>query len=252
MFFIDFFFRCSIIAATGPAALITRKVIFMKKIKHFFHLAWYEFVRTVLRIFFYPLFLMRAEGKENVPRKGPVMLLSNHQSFLDPMFCQLPLWRHMHHVARITLFDHKLFGMLLSTLNTIPIRRGEADVAAMKKIIAVLKEGKIVCLYPEGTRSSDGRIAEIKAGFSLLSRRSKAVVVPVVVEGAYECWPRDKKFPKLGRVYIKYGEGFTPEQIKELGDEGFSKAFNERLHTMQNELRAKRGVEPFDYSQKYE
>jgi len=158
----------------------------------------------------------------------------------------------MYYVTRSTLFNNKLFGMLLSTLNTIPIRRGEADVAAMKKIITVLKEDKVVCLYPEGTRTSDGRIADIKAGFSLLSRRSKAVVVPVVIEGAYECWPREKKFPKLGRVYIKYGESFTPEQIKELGDEGFSRAFNDRLHAMQNELRLKRGVEPFDYSHKEE
>lgn len=224
----------------------------MKNIKKFIHLFWYEFVRSLLRLIFYPLFWMTAEGQENIPRKGPVMLLSNHQSFFDPMFCQLPTFRHMHYVTRSTLFNNKLFGMLLSTLNTIPIRRGEADVAAMKKIIEVLKQDKMVCLYPEGTRTFDGKIADIKAGFSLLSRRSKAVVVPVVIEGAYECWPRDRKLPKLGRVYIKYGKAFTPEQIKELGDEGFSKAFNERLHTMQNELRLKRGVEPFDYSQNIE
>ncbi len=122
----------------------------------------------------------------------------------------------------------------------------------MKKIISVLKEGRVVCLFPEGTRTTDGRIANIKAGFSLLSRRSKAVVVPVVIEGAYQCWPRDRKFPKLGRVYMKFGKGFTPQEIEELGDEAFSKAFNERLQTMQNELRVKRGVEPFDYDSKSE
>lgn len=105
----------------------------------------------------------------------------------------------------------------------------------------------MVCLYPEGKRTSDGRIAEILGGFSLLSRRSKAVVVPVVIEGAFECWPRNKKFPKLARVYTKYGAPFTPQQIRELGDEGFSKALNQRLRQMQNELRVKRGVEPYDY-----
>ena len=224
----------------------------MKYIKKIVHLIWYEFARSVLRLIFYPLFLITARGQKNVPRKGPVMLVSNHQCYFDPMFCQLPLNRHMYYVARSTLYNHKLFGMLLSTLNTIPIRRGEADVGAIKKIISVLKEGKVVCLYPEGERTLDGRIGNIKAGFSLLSRRSKAVVIPVAIEGAFECWPRHKKYPKLGRVYVKYGEGFTPQQIKELGDEGFAREFNERLHKMQNELRLKRGVEPFDYSNKYE
>jgi 1-acyl-sn-glycerol-3-phosphate acyltransferase len=125
-------------------------------------------------------------------------------------------------------------------------------VGALKKVIAALKDGKAVCLFPEGTRTRDGRIAEIKGGFSLLSRRSKAIVVPVVIEGAFECWPRDRKFPKLGKIYIKYGEGFTPEKIKELGDEEFSKVFNKRIHAMQNELRVKLKMEPFDYDYKDE
>ena len=99
------------------------------------HKIWYEIVRLFLLVTLYPAFRISAEGGENVPKKGAVMLLSNHQSFLDPMFCQLPLWRHMYHVARSTLYDNKLFGLLLSTLYTIPIRRGEADVAAMKKIM---------------------------------------------------------------------------------------------------------------------
>lgn len=220
----------------------------MKKVIRIIHIIWYDFVRLFLRVTFYPTFRISAEGGKNVPRKGPVMLLSNHQSFLDPILCQIPLSRHLHHVPRTTLYNNKFFGMLLATLNTIPIRRGEADVAAMKKIIATLKEGKVVCLFPEGTRTHDGRIAKVKGGFSLLSRRSKAIVIPVVIEGAYECWPRDRKFPKLGKIYIKYGEGFTPEQITEMGDEKFAEVFNERLRTMQNELRAKRGVKPFDYS----
>jgi 1-acyl-sn-glycerol-3-phosphate acyltransferase len=216
------------------------------------HKIWYEIVRLVLLVTFYPTFRVSAEGGKNVPKKGPVMLLSNHQSFLDPMLCQIPLTRHMHHVARTTLYDNKLFGILLSTLYTIPIRRGEADVAAMKKIIRALKEGKMVCLFPEGTRTSDGRIADVKAGFSLLSRRSNAVVVPVVIEGAYYCWPRDRRFPRLGKICIKYGEGFTPEKIKELGDEEFLKVFNKKIHAMQNELRVKLKMEPFDYDHKDE
>jgi len=221
----------------------------MKTIKKIAHDIWFEVVLTFLRITFYPSFRIKSEGKENVPRKGPVIMLSNHQSFFDPMFNQLPIRRHIHFVARSTLYSAKFFGTLLASVKTIPIRRGEADIAAMKKIISVLKEGKMTCLYPEGTRSSDGKITEIKGGVSLLSRRSKAVIVPAVIDGAFECWPRDSKWPKFGKVYVKYGEPFTPEQIKELGDEGFTNALNEKLQKMQNELRVKYGKEPFDYSQ---
>jgi 1-acyl-sn-glycerol-3-phosphate acyltransferase len=222
----------------------------MKKIKKIIHILWYEFVRTTLRLTLYPLFLLTSEGVKNVPRKGPVLLLSSHQSFLDPFLVQMPINKHLHYVAKSTLFDNAFSNMILPTLNTIPIRRGEADLVAMRKIIAMLKEDKIVCLFPEGTRTPDGRLTEIKGGFSLLSRRSQAVVVPVVIEGAFECWSRERKFPKLGRIYLKFGKGFTPDEIKELGDEAFSKAFNERLQKIQNEVRIKRGVEPFDYGRK--
>ena len=198
---------------------------------------------------FYPYFLVHAEGKENVPRKGPVLMLCNHQSFLDPILCQIPIRRHSYFIARNTLYDNAILKRLLPTLYSIPIRRGEADIAAMRKIIAVLKQDRMACLFPEGTRSNDGRLNEVKAGFSLLSRRGKAIVVPVVIEGAFQCWPRGRKLPKPGRISLKYGKGFTPEEIKELGDEEFCKAFNTRFQEMQGELRKKRGLEPFDYSE---
>ncbi len=224
----------------------------MKKIRRILHIIWYEFVRTTLRLILYPLFLITSEGQKNIPRKGPVLLLCNHQSFLDPFFCQMPVHRHLYYVAKSTLFDNFFTRIILPSLNTIPIRRGEADLVAIKKTISFLKEDKIVCLFPEGTRTPDGKITSIKGGFSLLSRRSKAIVIPVVIEGAFECWPRDRKFPKLGRIYLKYGKSFTPQEIKELGDEAFSKAFNKRLQALHNDLRVKRGVEPFDYSSKDE
>lgn len=176
-----------------------------------------------------------------------MLLLSNHQSFFDPMFCQLPINRHMNHVARSTLYDGKFLGPLLRTLKTIPIKRGETDISAMKKIIAVLKEDEMVCIYPEGTRSSDGKIAEIKPGFGLLSRRGNATVVPVAIEGAFECWPRHNPKPKTGKVYVTYGESYSPEDIKEMGGEKFAKVITDCLRKMQNEMRIKAGKEPFDY-----
>ena len=210
---------------------------------------WHSIARAICTFTICILYRVRVFGRKNVPTKGPVLLLSNHQSFLDPIFSQSTIWRNFYFIARQSLFEMKFLGPLINSLNTVSIKRDQADVAAMKTIIELLKKNRSVCLYPEGTRTSDGTIAEIKPGFGLLSRRSGAMVVPVVIEGAFECWPRNRKFPKLGRVAVSYGSPFTPEQIKEFGDRQFAKMLTERLRQMQNQLRKKLGKPAFDYSQ---
>jgi 1-acyl-sn-glycerol-3-phosphate acyltransferase len=210
---------------------------------------WHTFVRIVLTGTICTLCRVCAYGMKNVPKDGPVLLLSNHQSFLDPIFSQSWIYRGLHFVARESLYENKIFGFLIRYLHTVPIKRGQADLAAMRTIIDRLKCGSAVCLYPEGTRTGDGRIAEIKPGFSLLSRRSGAKIVPVVIEGAFECWPRHKKFPKIAKVVVSYGKPITSERIKELGDREFAKEITAQLRRMQTELRLKLGRNPFDYTQ---
>ena len=208
---------------------------------------WYTFLRYFFTATFYPLFRIKAKGNKDVPLKGPLLILSNHQSFFDPIFCQVPIGRNFHYVARKTLFQSPIWGRLLLTLNTIPIKQGVADLTAMKKIIEKLKNGSAVCLFPEATRTSDGKIAEIKPGFSLLVRRSGATVIPMVIDGAFECWPRTQKFPKLGKVRTSYGRPITAQQVKELGDEKFTELLTETLRKLQHDLRLEAGKEPFQY-----
>jgi len=193
------------------------------------------------------LFRPRVFGRENVPADGPVLLLSNHQSFLDPVLCGINLKRHVTFVARDTLTNSRLYKWLTGSFEIIHIKRGEADLSAMKMIIERLKAGRVVLIFPEATRTRDGRISDIKAGFGLLSRRSKAAVVPIVVDGAFECWPRHKKFFSPGRISVSYGELITSEQIQEWGDEKFAELLTEKLRKMQNELRADSGRKTYDY-----
>jgi 1-acyl-sn-glycerol-3-phosphate acyltransferase len=120
----------------------------------------------------------------------------------------------------------------------------------MRAIIDVLKRGNAVCLYPEGGRTTTGRIDEIKPGFSLLVRRSGASVVPMVIEGLYEIWPRGQKYPRLGKrlpIGVMYGKPITAEAIKEAGEERFIREFNRTLQQMHNDLRQKMGREPIGY-----
>ncbi len=131
----------------------------------------------------------------------------------------------------------------------IPIRQGQADIGAIKTVISVLKLGRAVCLYPEGSRTFDGRIAEIKPGFGLISRRANVPIVPAVIDGAFECWPRTKKAPKLfGRVAVLYGKPIPAEHVKEVGDEVFAGELTRQLREMQAELRKKLGKDPYDYT----
>jgi 1-acyl-sn-glycerol-3-phosphate acyltransferase len=154
----------------------------------------------------------------------------------------------MCYMARDTLFTNWLFGPVIRSVNAIPIKRGQADLAAMKTIIDRLKSGLPVNLFPEGTRTPDGRIAPVKAGVAMLSRRAKVPVVPMVIEGAFEAWPRNKKIFELGhKVVSYYGTPISAEKIREMGDEAFAKHLTREMWKLQNQVRARLGKEPFDY-----
>lgn len=208
---------------------------------------WYWLVRWVCRIFCMLFFRMRSYGRENIPSEGPFVLISNHQSYLDPMLCGGPINRRMSFLARESLFKHWLFGWMISSIGTIPLKLGEADISAMRKVIDLLKQGRGVCLYPEGTRTMDGKITPFKPGFGLLCRRGNAAVVPVVIDGAFECWPRHKKLFSHGSIVICYGKAIPAEQAKNMGDSKLAEVLTETLRKMQNESRIKQGKKPYDY-----
>ncbi len=193
-------------------------------------------------------FRVRSYGRENIPRIGPFVLISNHQSYLDPMLCAGPINRRISFLARESLFNHWFFGRLISSVGVIPVKLGEADISAMRKVIDLLKQGRGVCLFPEGTRSMDGKITPFKPGFGLLCRRGNAAVVPVVIDGAFECWPRHKKLFSHGSIVISYGKVIPAEQAKNMGNEKIAKVLTETLRQMQNESRIKQGKKPYDYS----
>ena len=220
-------------------------------------IGWFHFARWICKIFCRLFFKIRVYGTENVPEQGSLVLVSNHQSFLDPIFCGIFLKRHLYFLARDTLFTNRFFGWLISSVNTIPVRRdeprsseglGEANLAAMKKVIGKLKEGNGVCLFPEATRTRDGKITPFKPGFGLLCRRGEAAVVPVVIDGAFECWPRHQKVFTLGsRIVICYGKAITAEDVKNMSDRELAEKLTNVLREMQNNCRVQQGKEPYCY-----
>ncbi len=207
---------------------------------------WFEIARWVCRIFCILFFDLRVYGRENIPKQGGFILVSNHQSFLDPLFCGVGMCRHLNFLGRASLFKHRFFSKILSSVNTIPVRRGEADLSAIREVIGRLRAGQGLCLYPEGTRSADGRIGELRGGFGLLSRRSGAVLVPTIVEGAFECWPRGKRLFSTGRIVVCYSEPISSELINSMNDKELVRLVTGRLREMQKDCRERAGRKPFD------
>ena len=209
---------------------------------------WYHIWRCLCALFVIIFFWFKVYRRQNVPKKGAFLLLSNHQSFLDPIFCAGLLPMRMCYMARDTLFTNPVLGWMIRSVNAIPVKRGHSDIGAMKAVIERLNRGLPVCLFPEGTRTSDGKITAVKPGVALLSRRAKVPVVPMVIDGAFEAWPRHKKIWGLGHhVVAYYGKPISAERIKEMGDEAFAEHLTHVLWDLQNEIRVKRGKEPFDY-----
>jgi 1-acyl-sn-glycerol-3-phosphate acyltransferase len=210
---------------------------------------WYWLARWACKLFATTFFHWRCYGLDNIPKKGPFLLVSNHQSFLDPIFCGSTPKRHFCFLARDTLFKNWFFGPLIRSVYAIPVKREQGDLAAMKKVIGILNEGDGVCLFPEGTRTEDGKILPFKAGLGLLCRRGNATIVPVVIEGAYDCWPRTQKlFSPGSTVIVRYGKAITVEEAKNMGDKKLAVFLTDTLRKIQNKIRIEQGKEPFDYS----
>lgn len=208
---------------------------------------WYWLCRNVCRLFCILFFSFRVYGLENVPENGPFILASNHQSYLDPVLCGVSIKRQLIFLARNTLFRNRFFKWLILSLNAVPLRRGEADVAAIKDVIQKLRHGYGVCLFPEATRTNDGRIASLKPGFGLLCRRGNARLVPVVIDGAFECWPRDKKFFSWGTIAVCYGKVIPTEELQQKDNKQIADEVTNMLRQMQSDIRKKRGKKPFVY-----
>jgi cytidylate kinase len=208
---------------------------------------WPRFARWLCKIFCRAFFRLHPVGRENVPDYGPLVLICNHQSFLDPVFCGIFVKRPLYYLARDTLF-RGLFGKIITSVNTIPVKRGEADLTAMRAVIGKLKRGNGVCLFPEGTRSGDGKITAFKPGFGLLCRRGNAAVVPVLIDGAFEAWPRHKRLFSLGgHVTVQFGNCIPACEVSKMNDRELAERLTDTLRKMQNDCRARQGKQPYSY-----
>jgi len=189
-------------------------------------LLW-KWLQIPCRIFTSLYFDLRVYGIKNVPTTGPALLLANHQSYLDPVLVAVRLYRPVSFFAKSELFENRYFGALIRALHAIPVRRGEGDIAAVREVLRQLDNGRVINLYPEGTRTKDGQVQSLQKGIALILRKAHVPVIPVTIDGSFEAWPRKAKIFHSYPINVMYGKPLALEGMKA----------DEVLQTVENALR---------------
>lgn len=143
----------------------------------------YPVLWTVVRILLSLAFRLNVEGLENVPREGPALISPNHRSAIDPPLMSVVLPRPLYHMAKAELFPQ--IGWLISRIGAFPVRRGSGDMRAMRTSLRLLRDGRLLCVFPEGTRSRTAAMGPARPGASYLSAHTGAPVIPVGISGSY-------------------------------------------------------------------
>ncbi|AGX05311.1 MULTISPECIES: lysophospholipid acyltransferase family protein [Bacillaceae] len=160
-------------------------------------MTFYSFVRSAVYGALKPIYRFEVIGKENFPAEGGVLLCSNHIDNLDPPVVGITAPRPVHFMAKEELFNLPVLGTIVRNLNAFPVKRGMSDREALRKGIGLLKEGNVLGLFPEGTRSKTGELGKGLAGAGFFALRAPAHVVPCAIIGPY------KPFKRLKVVYGK-------------------------------------------------
>jgi 1-acyl-sn-glycerol-3-phosphate acyltransferase len=196
-------------------------------------LAW-NFFRMFARLAASTFFGLKAYNTHYVPRRGGVLLVANHQSYLDPVLLGVFLRRHMSYLAKSELFTNKYFSWLIRTLNAFPVKQGTGDVGAVRETIKRLREGHMLNIFPEGSRSLDGEIAPLLPGAALVVKKAGVPIIPVVIEGSFKAWPKGSKLFRAHPVSVMYG---PPLDVRGLDARQITDLIDRTLRTMFADLR---------------
>jgi 1-acyl-sn-glycerol-3-phosphate acyltransferase len=193
----------------------------------------YRFCHTSISLIARAIFSYRAFGQENLIEEGPAIMAANHQSYLDPTLIGITCRNELYYLARKTLFEKKLLGPLISHVNALPVDLSRGDLTAVRTIINLLKEGHRTVIFPEGTRSRDGKIQPARPGIGMIIAKTLVPVVPMRIFGSFEAWPKGGKL-KPHRVTVVVGKPirFTKEDFTVNNRETYQKISERVLATI--------------------
>ncbi|CAM3969190.1 1-acyl-sn-glycerol-3-phosphate acyltransferase [Paenibacillus alkaliterrae] len=187
----------------------------------------YRVFRFLLRVIYTLVFRLEARGTENIPTAGPVVLASNHISNFDPPTVGVKVRRKVHFMAKEELFKIPVFGALIHSFGAFPVKRGGVSKDAIKSAIALLKEGNVMGIFPEGSRNNQSGMA--KKGAAMIAVRSGAAIVPVAIVGSYR---------PFSKIIVCYGKPMDLTAIIEESSPDMLEQVTDAIMTRIRELNA--------------
>jgi 1-acyl-sn-glycerol-3-phosphate acyltransferase len=174
----------------------------------------YLMAKVLAWALFHSWFRLQTHGVEKAPRKGPLIVASNHVSGLDPIIIGAALRQRVFFLARETLL-RGFGGWIMRVWGARPIRRDSADRNAIGVALGFLSAGRTVVMFPEGTRSRDGKVQPVRPGVGMIAVRADCPILPVYIRGAERILPRGKLFPRPGSLRFLAGPLIRPASIPE-------------------------------------
>lgn len=166
-------------------------------------MTFYKFFKTLCRLWFGKILHTDVIGTENIPADGAFILAANHVSNFDPPFLGTFIDREVCYMGKEELFKNPVMAWICRHLHVFPVKRGAADKTAIKTAVKILRDGKCLGIFPEGTRSKTGKLGKAESGVSLIAAMTKATIIPAAIVNTEKIFSRDEKFPRLAVVYGK-------------------------------------------------
>ena len=179
----------------------------LKRMESRWFTCWHHSLYCAYHAAFTLGFSLRMQGERNMIHEGPALLVANHQSFFDPLIIGLCARRPLVYLARKTLFKNPIFAALIRSLNAVPIDQEGVGKEGIRVILEQLALGKAVVVFPEGERTTDGKMQALKPGVHLLIKRARAPIIPVGIAGAYDAWPRWRAYPIPAPLFLPAERG---------------------------------------------
>lgn len=173
----------------------------------------YSFLKLIAFFLFKVFFNIKIYGRENIPKTGQVIIAGNHLSYLDPILLGVAVNRKLNFIARDSLFKNVFFAKFLKMINTFPLKKeGIIDLRAIKEALSRLKSGGAVVIFPEGTRSIDGKLKEGLSGVGMIASKAGCPVVPAFIKGTDKAFPVGAKFIKFKSLSVYFGRQIFPDK----------------------------------------